>query len=122
VVNKAEGLSDNEIWTFVVRRADGRYEMYRLPINEVPRDSNERYQAFYESLLQLGPDDEIFQQGPPNYGSRNPANPTEQDPSSTPFPLFDVQERVTPAAQGQTITQPTHTLYLPFAGSHSPDE
>lgn len=66
VLNEAKGLPDSEIWVVVVRRADGIYEEYRLPIKDIPHDSNEQYKEFLFNLLQLGPGDEVVQQGPPN--------------------------------------------------------
>lgn len=122
VLNETEGLPDSKIWVVVVRRADGRYEELRLPIQEVPRDSNEHYREFRDNLIQLRPGDDVVQQGPPNYRGRNPANPSEQATSAAPVISPDVEANVTPAAQGQPSTQPAQKLSLPFIANDSQDE
>jgi hypothetical protein len=123
VFNDAEGLPDSEIWAFVVRRADGRHEKYLLPIEDVPRDSNEHYKEFYDNLLQMGPSDVITFEGPLNYRRGIPFDPTQQaTPSATPARFPDAQGTVTPEAQVQASQQPTQILSLPFVPNNSEDE
>jgi hypothetical protein len=66
VINLAEGLAKDSIFTFFVERADGRQEIYFVPVADVPLTGNDlhdadltAYQAYKQRLLQLGPDDRV---------------------------------------------------------------
>jgi hypothetical protein len=53
-VNLAEGLPSEEIMLWLVRRSDGTYEKYFLPVGKGDE---------YRHLLNLGPQDKIVQAG-----------------------------------------------------------
>jgi hypothetical protein len=121
IVDETEGLRDNQVWVFIIRRADGSHEKYLLPIADIPRDSNQHYKEFRDNLLQPGPDDIVTFEGSPGYFGRNPADPAERAALwATPTPLPGVEQ--TPAAQAQSVTQQEQTLSLPFVISDSRDE
>jgi hypothetical protein len=63
VVNLAEGWPETLIFTFFVERADGREEIYMVPIVQVPAMRTEMgmvaYEAYKQRMLQLGPRDRL---------------------------------------------------------------
>ncbi len=63
VVNLAEGWLETFVFTFFVERADGREEIYRIPITQVPSMQSATgmvaYEAYKQQVLQLGPGDRI---------------------------------------------------------------
>jgi hypothetical protein len=55
VINMAEGLPDGEIYVAIIRRADGTYEQYYLPIQ--PLAEAENFLEAQSEMLNLGPQD-----------------------------------------------------------------
>jgi hypothetical protein len=53
-INLAKGLPDEDIMLWIVRRSDGTYEKYFLPVGQGDE---------YKQLLGLGPQDKIIQSG-----------------------------------------------------------
>lgn len=62
VVNMAEGIAPEETMYYIVRRADGSYEKYLVPVAILPTD--ETYRSFRDQLLSLGPQDALIDAAP----------------------------------------------------------
>jgi hypothetical protein len=63
VINRAEGWLKEFTFTFFVERADGRQEIYFVPIAEVPLINSDTdrfaYETYRQTLLQLAPGDRL---------------------------------------------------------------
>ncbi len=60
IINRAAGLPDAEVYSFLVQRADGSLEKYLVPLAEVPMTSNSAFYEYVDKLLNLHPGDIIM--------------------------------------------------------------
>jgi hypothetical protein len=63
MINRAEGLLKEQVFTFFVERADGRQQIYFVPVAEVPLIQGEAgrpaYASYRQTLLQLESGDRV---------------------------------------------------------------
>jgi hypothetical protein len=78
VVDMAEGVAPEETMYYIVRRADGSYEKYLVPVAILPTD--ETYGSFRDQLLDLGPQDALVDAAPVDM------RPMEAPPVATQAP------------------------------------
>lgn len=84
IVNLADGVPEEEIMVYIIRRADGTNEKYFIPMALLPGD--ETYKQVRDQLLNLGPEDVLLNSFGLKPPQKVPPAWTPPEPTFTPVP------------------------------------